>query len=383
MENINNEKIIKKAGDEELIGEVLFRQYKLTEIIGHGAFGTIYKCVTDDGKEFAAKIVICLYNIKIQEKLIDKKKASLELDTFFLDKLRGFGIPDLRTYGKIKDKKYYALIMEYLGLSLNDLFNEQNQKFSVKTSCILGIQMIDRIEFLHSKKYVHRDIKPANFLMGRGKKSHILYLCDFGTAKKYWTNHNHVEKKFIGRFSGTEKFASVNSLEGNQQSRKDDLMSIAYVLILFMKGSLPWDDIKKNDIKESDIKENDIKKNDIKENDIKKKKDMEFDRYRRLIVSKKKETKIEELCKGLPKEIKDFIWNIYNLKFEEVPNYKNLKNYLKDAIKNSGEELDCKYDWCTEQPKISEEDDIFKDHYNIDYESTGWLNYQLYYIFVY
>ena len=65
MENINNEKIIKKAGDEELIGEVLFRQYKLTEIIGHGAFGTIYKCMTDDGKEFAAKIVICLYNIKI------------------------------------------------------------------------------------------------------------------------------------------------------------------------------------------------------------------------------------------------------------------------------------------------------------------------------
>ena len=69
--------------------------------------------------------------------------------------------------------------------------------------------------------------------------------------------------------------------------------------------------------------------------------------------------------------------NISHLVFNKatiVPNYKKLKTYLKDAIKNSGEELDCKYDWCTEQPKISEEDDIFKDHYNIDYESTGWLN---------
>ena len=349
----NTQKIIEKTDNDPWIGENLFNKYKIIEKLGKGSFGTVYKCVTNEGDEFAAKIVIFLYNKKIQEDLRNKSKASLKLDTYFLNELAGFGIPVLKTYGKIKDKESFVIIMEYLGPSLQVLFEKQNKKFSLKTTCLLGIQMIDRIEFLHSKKYIHRDIKPSNFLMGRGKKSHILYLCDFGISKKYWANHAHIKKKFIGKFSGTERFASVNSLEGNQQSRKDDLMSIAYVLILFLKGSLPWDDpilIDRN-----------------------------YDKVIRKIIKgkleMKKSTEIEKLCKGLPKEILTFTQYINGLEFDEVPNYQKMKNYLKEAIINSKEKIDCKYDWCIEKPNIIEKDDIFIDHYNIDYDSNSWLNY--------
>ena len=231
--------------------------------------------------------------------------------------------------------------MDYLGSSLDVLFEQQNKKFSLKTTCMLGIQMIDRIEFLHSKKYIHRDIKPANFLMGRGEKSHVLYLCDFGISKKYWTNSGHVEEKYLGKFAGTKRFASVNSIKGNQQSRKDDLISIAYVLINFLKGSLPWD-VGKDDKQKLSIKTS---------------------------------TKIQDLCKGLPQEIFEFLWCIDTLKFDEVPKYKLLKEYLQKGIINSKEKIDYKYDWCNKKPNIKDEDDILKDHYGIDYNSASWLSY--------
>ena len=74
--------------------------------------------------------------------------------------------------------------MELLGPSLENLFQKLNKKFSIKTTCMLGIQMIDRIEYIHSRKILHRDIKPDNFVIGRGKNSHIVYILDFGLSKK-------------------------------------------------------------------------------------------------------------------------------------------------------------------------------------------------------
>ena len=73
--------------------------------------------------------------------------------------------------------------MELLGPSLENLFQKFNKKFSLKTACMVGIQMIDRIEFIHSRKIIHRDIKPDNFVIGRGKLSHVVYILDFGLAK--------------------------------------------------------------------------------------------------------------------------------------------------------------------------------------------------------
>ena len=135
--------------------------------------------------------------------------------------------------------------MDLLGPSLEDLFNYTDKRFQLKTTLILADQMISRIEYVHSKNYIHRDIKPDNFLIGLGKRSNQIFLIDFGLAKKFRDSktHQHIPYKENRSLAGTARYASVNSHLGIEQSRRDDLEAIGYVLIYFIKGKLPWQGI--------------------------------------------------------------------------------------------------------------------------------------------
>ena len=86
--------------------------------------------------------------------------------------------------------------MELLGKSLEDIFQAQQKKFTVKTVAMIGIQMLDRLEFIHSKNIIHRDIKPDNFVLGLDNKSHIIYILDFGLSKKFRSSRTHQHIKF-------------------------------------------------------------------------------------------------------------------------------------------------------------------------------------------
>jgi serine/threonine protein kinase len=162
--------------EDKLLGKILFKQYKLRKKIGEGSFGKIYIAINIDTKEE--------YAVKLEKR--ENSRSLLETEAYLLHHIRAFGIPELTTYGSNSD--WNILIMELLGQSLENLFQAQNKSFSIKTACMLGIQMIDRIEYIHSRKIIHRDIKPDNFVMGRGLKSHIVYVLDFGLSKKYWSS---------------------------------------------------------------------------------------------------------------------------------------------------------------------------------------------------
>ena len=107
---------------------------------------------------------------------------------------------------------------------------------------MLGEQMVQRLEYLHNNHFIHRDMKPDNFLVGVGKKEYMLYMIDFGLAKRYRDpkTGEHIPYRDNKSLTGTARYASVNTHLGIEQSRRDDLESICYILIYFLKGTLPW-----------------------------------------------------------------------------------------------------------------------------------------------
>ena len=145
--------------------------------------------------------------------------------------------------------------------------------------------MIERIKIVHDNFHIHRDIKPDNFVMGIDNDQNKLFIIDFGLSKKYKSQSKgtHISFKTNKNITGTARYCSINTHNGFEQSRRDDLESIGYVLIYFLRGILPWQGLKVSNKKDQDAS----------------------------ISQKKKSTSLEELCKGFPSNI--FI--IYLLKF--------------------------------------------------------------------
>lgn len=241
------------------------------------------------------------------------------------------GIPEGYCYGF--NKQYNILVMELFDKSLDFLFNLCNKKFSLKTVCLIGIQTIERLKHMHDRNLIHRDVKPENFLIGLKNSSNKIHIIDFGLSNKYRSSKTkeHYPIKENQPLVGTLNFASLNALKGigksifnSEQSRRDDLESLCYMLIYFLTGSLPWDDLK--------IKE-DAKK-------IKR------------ITELKATMPISEICKDTPVEISTFLTYTRNLDFEKEPDYSYLTTLLKDlAQKNKISLSKLEFDWTKELSK--------------------------------
>ena len=291
---------------EQLINKIILKKYKVLKRIGKGSFGSVYL-----GKNIQKNDYIA---IKLESR--NQNDTILQKETYILYSLKGFGIPEVISYGQ--NLKYNILIQELLGKSIDKLFFERNRKFSLKDCCMIGIQILDRLEYIHSKYIIHRDIKADNFLIGLKNKS-IIYIIDFGLAKQYRSKKTgkHVKYTINKKWSGTSRFASANTLRGVEPSRRDDLESFCYLLLYLMKGSLPWDYINE----ESEI------------NEI-------------LIIYKMKQYMTPEiLFRDLPLEMIKLYKYCKRLDFEQKPNYKFMRSLLISILKNIGEQNDLHFSW--------------------------------------
>ncbi|PPS07607.1 hypothetical protein GOBAR_AA13032 [Gossypium barbadense] len=210
---------------------VIGGKFKLGRKIGSGSFGELYLGVNVQTKEEVA--------VKLESAKTKHPQLHYESKLYMLLQ-GGTGIPHLKWFGIEAD--YNVMVIDLLGPSLEDLFNYCNRKLSLKTVLMLA----DQVEYMHSRGFLHRDIKPDNFLMGLGRKANQVYIIDYGLAKKYrdLQTHKHIPYRENKNLTGTARYASVNTHLGIEQSRRDDLESLGYVLMYFLRGSLPWQGLK-------------------------------------------------------------------------------------------------------------------------------------------
>ncbi|KAI0494127.1 hypothetical protein KFK09_024258 [Dendrobium nobile] len=260
-------------------------KFRVGRKIGSGSFGEIYLGTNVQTNE---EVAIKFENVKTKHpQLLYESKLYRILQG-------GTGIPNVRWYGV--EGEYNVLVMDLLGKSLEDLFNFCSRKLTLKTVLMLADQMINRVEFVHSKSFLHRDIKPDNFLMGLGRRENQVYIIDFGLAKKYrdTSTHQHIP-----------------------YSRRDDLESLGYVLMYFLRGSLPWQGLKAGTKKQK------------------------YDK----ICEKKVSTSIEALCRGYPSEFASYFHYCRSLRFEDKPDYSYLKRIFRDLFISEGFQFDYIFDW--------------------------------------
>ncbi|CAE7878775.1 unnamed protein product, partial [Symbiodinium microadriaticum] len=216
-------------------------KFRLGRKIGSGSFGDIY---IGTNVQTSEEVAIKLESIK------SKHPQLLYESKLYKILAGGVGVPNVHWYGVEGD--YNVMVIDLLGPSLEDLFSFCNRKFSLKTTLMLADQMINRVEYMHAKNFIHRDIKPDNFLIGLGKKANQVHIIDFGLAKKYRDpkTQQHIPYRENKALTGTARYASVNTHLGIEQSRRDDLEAVGYVLMYFNRGSLPWQGLKANSKKE-------------------------------------------------------------------------------------------------------------------------------------
>uniref|UniRef100_A0A182V464 non-specific serine/threonine protein kinase n=1 Tax=Anopheles merus TaxID=30066 RepID=A0A182V464_ANOME len=283
-------------------------KYRLGRKIGSGSFGDIYLGTNiSTGEEVAIKL-----------ECIKTKHPQLHIESKFYKMLQGaVGIPTIKWCGSEGD--YNVMVMELLGPSLEDLFNFCSRRFTLKTVLLLADQMISRIDFIHSRSFIHRDIKPDNFLMGLGKKGNLVYIIDFGLAKKYKDSRSmsHIPYRENKNLTGTARYASINTHLGIEQSRRDDLESLGYVLMYFNLGTLPWQGLKAANKRQ---------------------------KYER-ISEKKLSTPVEELCKGYPREFSLYLAYCRHMDFIQRPDYCYLRKLFRTLFHRQGFVYDYVFDW--------------------------------------
>ncbi|CAK87070.1 unnamed protein product (macronuclear) [Paramecium tetraurelia] len=292
-------------------------KYVVQKKISSGSFGVVlFGHDKDKNIDVAIKI----------EKEENEDVRSLEREVQVLERLNGIeGVPKIYWHGEQDD--FNVIVMQILGKDLSH-YVKSKKKFSFKTSIQLGIQIVKVLERIHNKGVVHRDLKPENVLFGIDDESSKIYVVDFGISKIFRDKNGNIHPfRDNTSFIGTTRYASIAAHKGFELSRKDDIESLIYVLLYFIKGQLPWQNMQNVSDEERTAKVGEMK--------------MSIDP--------------RELCKDAPIEFAIILEYLKQLQYLSEPNYNLIQQQFEKAAENLGIQLDYSYDWDQQQPmKISQ-----------------------------
>lgn len=293
------------------MAESTLSDYQIGDELGRGAFGRVVKAFHRKTLKEVA--------IKIENRQMSKH-LSLLLEQEMLQVLQGPGVPGYIDFFTEGECSY--LVMELLGLSVYQRFVKSGKKFTEKTVLMIADQALARIELIHSKHYIHRDIKPENFITGLNSNGNLIYLIDFGLAKKYYNESCslHIPYKEEKAFAGTLEFASRNAHLGVQMSRRDDLESLMYTIIYLYTGTLPW----------------------LSRLNLSKEEKTSKIRLTKLLCT------LSDLTQNLPPELKELTKYVLKLEFEETPDYSMMRGLIRHAAHAREIRFDWRFDWMEE-----------------------------------
>jgi serine/threonine protein kinase len=293
-------------------------RFRVLRRLGGGAFGEVYVVQTTratthcaEGELLAAKFEPL--KSSHQPHLFHEARvySSLARDVITV------GIPRVRWYGVEGD--FNVLVMDLAGPSLSELLDFCHGRFSLKSVLMLADQAISRLEFVHTCGYLHRDLKPDNFAMGRGKLAHHLYLLDFGLAKRYADPKagRHIQYRDGKSLTGTARYVSLNTHLGIQQSRRDDIEGLGFVLIYLARGHLPWQNVRCTSKQEK------------------------YEKIKTMKIS----TPPQVLCSKLPNCFAELLQYARRLEFETAPDYDYCRRLFSDELEHQGFQHDYRYSW--------------------------------------
>ncbi|CAK59297.1 unnamed protein product (macronuclear) [Paramecium tetraurelia] len=291
-------------------GTIIADKFILLEKVGQGSFGYIFKTENIETKEVVAT------KFEKRENKSTSTGSMLVREIKVLLELSGVeGFPQIQYYGR--DENYNYCMITYLGHNLEYLLRK-SKGFSQLSCLKLSLQLIERLESLHNKNIIHRDLKPENLVIGY-IDTHNVYLIDFGLAKYFKdSNGQHIPLSDKKGIIGTARYASIAAHQGLEQSRKDDLESLGYVLIYLNFGKLPWMNLQIAD---------------------------KHEKYK-TIYELKKNIKLELLTEGLSQCYLLLLQHAKSREFQESPNYAFLKDQFKKAISEKEcEESFYMFDW--------------------------------------